>query len=120
MGTSDGDRLSECRALGSLAGMTSAGVAFGAYFMGEIFKVTSQIKLFELNVVGGLLVLGIFAFGLGAGGFIGRWVGERVIYPIRTGNNGTATKTMSWLMIGGVAVTVVVVLVAFLWRSLVA
>ena len=97
----NGNRLRECRALGKLAGMTTAGVAVGVYFMGEIFKVTAQTNLWELNIVAGFLVLGIFAFGVGGGGLIGRLVGQHIIYPIRTGNDASATRMMVWLMIGG-------------------
>lgn len=76
MEPSDIDRLREYRALGTLGGMTSAGVVFAAYFMEEIFKVTQQTRLFELNLLGGVLVFGIFASALGAGGFVGRLMGE--------------------------------------------
>ena len=118
MKPSDIDRLREYRALGTLAGMTSAGVAFGAYFMQEIFKVTNQTTLFELNLLGGVLVLGIFASALGGGGYIGRLVGEYIVYPIRAGNDAAATKRMTWLMVGGAAVTGLAFLAAILWGYL--
>lgn len=114
MSTPDVDRLCEYRALGALAGITSAGVAFGAYFMGEIFKVTQQTGLFGINIVGGFLVLGIFASSIGAGGLVGRLIGEHIIYPIRTGNDTTAKKRMVGLIVVGLAVTVVPFLAAFL------
>ena len=48
MEPSDIDRLREYRALGTLGGMTSAGVVFAAYFMEEIFKVTQQTRFLSL------------------------------------------------------------------------
>ena len=66
--------------------------------MGEIFKVMQQTRFFERNVVGGILLLGIFAAALG-GSFIGRWVGEHIIYPVGTRNDATATKRMVLLMV---------------------
>ena len=115
MGASDVDRLRECRAFGTLAGITTAGIAFWGYFVGEIYRVAllmqqTQLRPFEFYLVNGFLVLGIFAFALGAGGVAGR----HVIYPVRTGSNATATSTMTYLMIGGVVVAGLVVAAAFL------
>ena len=118
METSDVDRLCEYRALGTLAGMTSAGVAFGAYFMAEIFKVTEQTSLLEINLLGGFFVIGIFTSSLGAGGFVGWLVGEYIIYQIRTSNDATATKRMVWLIVGGLGLTIIALLAAILWGLL--
>ena len=93
MGTSDADRRGECRALGTVAGI-AAGIAFWAYFMEEIFKVAQQSNLVAIDIVGGTLVLSILAFSIGAGGCVGRWVGQHIIYPVRAGDDATATKWM--------------------------
>ena len=106
MNESEIDRLRECRALGTLAGMTSAGVAFGAYFMGEIFDVTQQIPLFEIGIFGGALVIGMFLTFLGAGGLLGRWVGEKIIFPVRVGDDRTATRTMVILVGAGILLVI--------------
>lgn len=115
MGKSDKDRLYESRVLGTLAGMT-AGIALWVYFMEEIFEVTQQTRLFGYNIIGGVLVLGILACAIGAGGIVGRAVGEHVIYPIRTGNDAPAIRMMLWLILGGIAVTFIVTLVVVVWQ----
>ena len=124
MGASDVDRLRECRAFGTLAGMMSASVPFWSHFvaysLGEFFRATQQSRLtefsFEFSLVRLFLILGIFAFALGVGGVAGRWAGEHIVYPVRTGNDATATKTLTRLMIGGVGVTVLAVVVVVLWQ----
>ena len=115
------DRLRECRAFGTLAGITTASIAFWGHFLAEIFRVTLQITSpqiegfpLEYNLVRGLLVLGVFVFALGAGGVAGRWAGEHIVYPVRTGNNATAMKTLTRLMIGGAGVAVLAAVVAAL------
>ena len=121
MGASDVDRLRECRAFGTLAGITTAGIAFWGHFLAEIFRVTLQITSpqiegfpLEYNLVRGLLVLGVFVFALGAGGVAGRWAGEHIVYPVRTGNNATAMKMLTRLMIGGAGVAVLAAVAAAL------
>ena len=113
MEASDADRRGECRALGAVAGI-AAGVAFWAYFMEQIFKVTQKSQLFEIEIIGGALVLSILAFALGAGGFVGRLIGQYIIFPIRTGNDAGATKVMIWLMVGGLVAPAFVFLLAVL------
>ncbi len=97
----DVDRLHKCRALGALAGMTSAGVGFGAYFMSQLFKVTEGVDWLVVDLVAGSLVVGMLGFFLGGSGLFGRWVGEHVVYPLRTGNNRAGTRWMYALMLGG-------------------
>ena len=99
----DVDRLHECRALGALAGMTSAGVGFGAYFMNQLFKATEGVEFFVVDLIAGCLVVGMLGFFLGGSGLVGRWIGEHVVYPLRTGNNRAGTKWMYGLMLGGLA-----------------
>ena len=114
MGASDVDRLRECRAFGTLAGIATAGIAFWGQFSVEIFRVTWQmtspehnlLTSLEYSLVRGFLVLGVFAFALGAGGVAGRWAGEHIIYPVRTGNNAAAMKVLTRLMIVGAGVAV--------------
>lgn len=121
MGASDVDRLRECRAFGALAGITTAGIAFWGHFLAEIFRVTLQITSpqiegfsLEYNLVRGLLVLGVLVFALGAGGVAGRWAGEHIVYPVRTGNNANAMKMLTRLMIGGAGVAALAAVVAAL------
>ena len=117
------DRLRECRAFGTLAGIATAGIAFWGHFLAQIYRVALEITSpqiagfpVEYNLVRVFLVLGVFAFALGAGGVAGRWAGEYIIYPVRTGNNATAMKMLTRLMIGGVAVAVLAVVAAVLWQ----
>ena len=84
--------------------------------MEEIFKSTETVRLFGLNIIGGVLILGILACAIAAGGIVGRSVGEYIIYPIRTGNDATAIRTMRWLIVAGMAVTFVVTLVVVVWQ----
>lgn len=123
MGASDVDRLRECRAFGTLAGMATAGILFWGQILAEIFRVAwqiqqTQLRPFELNLLGGFLTLGILTFALGAGGVAGRWVGEHVIYPVRTGDNAAAMKVLTRLMIGGVGVAVIAAVAAALTGAL--
>ena len=83
--------------------------------MGQIFQVVLQIMQrqiegfpVEYSLVSGFLVLGVFAFALRAGGVAGRWAGEHIIYPVRTGNNAAVMKVLTRLMIGGAGVAVLV------------
>ena len=133
MGASDVDRLRECRAFGTLAGMATAGIAFWGQFSLEIFRVTWQMTYatwqmsppeydllasLEYSLVRGFLVLGVFTFALGAGGVAGRWAGEHIIYPVRTGDNATAMKMLTRLMIVGAAVAVLAAAAAALIGAL--
>ena len=108
MASQNPDLLRECRAHGTLAGMASGGVAFGAYFMAQIFDITRQHDLFSLDIVGGFLVVSIFATAFGGGGLFGRWMGEKVIYPVRVGNDRSATKVMWGLAVAGILVPALV------------
>ena len=111
------DRLRECRALGTLAGMTSGGVAFGAYFMGQIFEVTQSTPLMEVNILGGTLILAILAAALGGSGLFGRWVGQHIIYPVRVGDDGAATKMLVCLVVAGIAIPLVIIVGLALFSS---
>ena len=119
MRASKEDRLRECRVLGTMAGI-AGGVAFWMYFVGEIFDVTQRFKLLEIDIVAWALVVCILAPALGLGGLAGQWLGGQVIYPIRTGDDATATKRM-WLLIvlGGVG-TIITFVAALLWRAILA
>lgn len=101
------DRLRECRALGTTAGMASGGVAFAAYFMGQIFEVTQSTPIMEVNLLGGALVLSILAAALGGSGLFGRWVGQHIIYSVRVGNDSAATVWLVSLVAGGLAIPLV-------------
>ncbi len=98
------DRLRECKALGTLAGMTSGGVAFAAYFMGEIFDVSREVALPEFDIIAGALVIGMLFTFLGLAGWLGREIGQRIIYPIRVGDDRAGTKGIILLVFGGVAI----------------
>ena len=108
------DRLRECRALGTLAGMASGGVAFGAYFMAQLFDITKQSNLFVLDLIAGILVVSIFVAAFGGGGLFGRWAGEHIVYPVRVGNERPATRNMWLLVLAGLGVVGVFLTIAFL------
>ena len=133
MRASDVDRLRECRAFGTLAGMATAGIAFWGQFSVEIFRVIWQmtsatwqmrspeydlLTSLEYSLVRGFLVLGVFAFALGASGVAGRWAGEHIIYPVRTGDNATVMKMLTRLMIVGAVVAVLAAAAAALMGAL--
>ena len=100
--------LRESRALGALAGMTTVGVTVGAFFMREILEITQKIPLWELNFIGGALAVGMVMAAMGGGGLFGRWIGQWVIYPIRTGDDRTATRTMMFLVIVGLVLVTLI------------
>ena len=119
MGKSDEDRMGECRVLGTLAGI-AGGVAFWMYFVGKIFDVTQQFKLFELDIVTWALVICMLTPALGLGGLAGLLLGGQIIYPIRTGNDAIAIKRMRLLIFWGAVGTFVTLVAAALWGEFLA
>ena len=119
MGTSDEDRLRECCALGTLAGI-AGGIAFWMYFVGKVLDIAQQINVIEINIVAWVLIVCMLGPALGFGGLVGRWLGGQIIYPIRTGNDGIATKRMQSLITRGVVGTLVTLVVAVLWWAILA
>ena len=119
MGTSDEDRLRECRVLGTMAGL-AGGVAFWMYFVGKIFDITQQFSLFELDIVAWALVICMLAPALGLGGLAGQWLGGQIIYPVRTGNDAIATKRMWLLIFLGAVGTLITLVAAVLWGAFLA
>ena len=90
------------------------------YFVGKIFDVTQQFRLFELEIVAWALVICMLAPALGIGGLAGRWLGGQVIYPIRTGDDAIAAKRMWLLIFWGAVGTIITLVAAVLWGAFLA
>ena len=97
------DRLGECRVLGMLAGVAAV-IGLWLYFAQEIFRLTEGARLvLGVNLIGGALVVGMLLVLVMGGALAGLKAGERIIYPVRMGNEAIAKRRMWWILTFGMA-----------------